>query len=278
MLRYPLPLRERRGGTCGGAVQTPVAKQEPIQALARGLRLLATLNEHPLATVSQLVALTGFPKAPVVRTLNTLRAEGYVDLGDSGRVYKVAPKARLLSSAQAIQNPAVSAIRRLLTDFSHGVKWPAEFLLPEGGAMVIQASSRDVSPISLNRFEQTRFPIHDSAAGIAYLAAAKPVEREARLRAAVDWERRDAAAIRNHVEGGIAIFRRDGYAQRDYDSPIEGTRVAAVPVLSGEQAIGAMVLIYLRDAVWQEQLHQALLPATREAAQRMGEIWHTYHG
>lgn len=255
-----------------------MARQQPIQALVRGLRLLAILNEHPLATVAQLVAVSGFPKASVVRMLNTLRAEGYVELDDSGSGYKVAPKARLLSSSQAIQNPAIGAIRRLLTDFSHAVKWPAEFLTPEGGAMVIQVSSRDVSPITLNRFEQTRFPIHDSAAGFAYLGAAEKEEREARLRAVTDWKRRDASAIRTLAEAGMADFAREGFAQRDYDSPIEGTRIAAVPVLAGGRPVGAMVLIYLRDAVWREQLEGALLPQLREAAQRTGEIWSTYQG
>jgi IclR family mhp operon transcriptional activator len=255
-----------------------MAKQQPIQALVRGLKLLAVLNEHPLATVSQLVAVSGFPKASVVRMLNTLRAEGYVELDDRGSGYKVAPKARLLSSSQAIRNPAISAIRRLLTDFSHAVKWPAEFLAPEGGAMVIQVSTRDVSPITLQRFEQTRFPIHDSAAGFVYLGAADEKEREARLRAVTDWQRRDATAIRTHAEKGIAEWRKTGFAQRDYDSPIEGTRIAAVPVMAGKKPVGALVLIYLRDAVWPGQLDDALLPQLREAAQRTGEIWSAYQG
>lgn len=268
MRRAPFRRKKRR----------EMAKQQPIQALTRGLKLLAILNEHPLATVAQLVIVSGFPKASVVRMLNTLRAEGYVELGERGSGYKVAPKARLLSSAQAIHDPAVAAIRRLLTDFSHAVKWPAEFLVPEGNAMVIQASSRDTSPISLDRFEQTRFPIHDSAAGMVYLAEITGKEREERLRAMTDWQRRDAAAIRTHVEQGMAAYRANGYAQRDYDSPIEGTRVAAVPAFAAGQPIGALVLIYLRDAVWPEHLEQALVPALREAAQRVGEIWTTYRG
>ncbi|HSM19217.1 MAG TPA: helix-turn-helix domain-containing protein, partial [Hyphomicrobiales bacterium] len=89
-----------------------------IRALARGLAVLELLNEKPLATVSQIVAATGFPKASVIRILATLRLEGFIDLNDGGAGFRVLPKARLLSSALAIQDPAVGAIEHLLGDFS----------------------------------------------------------------------------------------------------------------------------------------------------------------
>jgi DNA-binding IclR family transcriptional regulator len=58
-------------------MQDSLANDSPTGALARGLRLLAALNDLETATVSGLVKETNLPKATVIRLLQALQAEGY---------------------------------------------------------------------------------------------------------------------------------------------------------------------------------------------------------
>jgi len=48
-----------------------------VKALTRGLGVLAAINELSPATVTRLVEETGYPKATVIRLVQTLCREGY---------------------------------------------------------------------------------------------------------------------------------------------------------------------------------------------------------
>jgi IclR family mhp operon transcriptional activator len=156
------------------------------------------------------------------------------------------------------------------------VKWPAEFMVREGATMVIEVSNRDGAPINLRRFEHIRFPLLSSASGIALLAWSKPRQREEIVRTALLQEKvseRDAVVKTARREIAETLAR--GYAVHDYNTPIEGTRAISVPVYSGDTAVAAMVLIYLRDALPQAQVDNVLVPRLREVA---GKISLHYSG
>jgi IclR family mhp operon transcriptional activator len=61
-----------------------------------------------------------------------------------------------------------------------------------------------------------------------------------------------------------------GYGMQDYNTPIEGTRAISVPVFSGDTAVAAMALIFLRDALPQSQVDTVLVPKLKEIASNIG--------
>ena len=237
-----------------------------IQSLSRGLSVLAALNERSPASLTHLVAATGLAKATVVRILNTLRADGYVERAERSG-YRALPRARLLSSSLNSESAPKQVVRRQLNDFARAVKWPAEFLVREGSAMVIELSNRDVAPIGLKQFEYTRFPLLSSAAGIALLAWSKPADREDIIRtAAASLKSGNPALVVQAARNDIEQTRRRGYAMHDYEAPIEGTRALALPVFAHDAPVGAMSLILLRDAVPQAHQEKVLVPRLQEFA------------
>jgi IclR family mhp operon transcriptional activator len=184
------------------------------------------------------------------------------------------PRVRDLFNSLDRENAPTQAIRRLLNDFSTVVKWPAEFMVREGATMVIKVSNRDIAPISLKRFEHIRFPLLNSASGIALLAWSKPRMREDILRAAMAQTRSgDSSNASKHTREQIASALRRGYAMRDYDTPIEGTRAISVPVFSNSAPVAAVVMIYLRDAVLQSQVDTFFVPRLRALAHEIGRSY-----
>ena len=258
---------DRRHDAVGGE------QRGEVRSLVRGLDVLIVVNESPPATVSRIVAQTGLPKATVVRILNTLRARGYIAQNKSGGGYRPLPRVRRLASAMMVENPFLSEARRLLAEFGHVTKWPSDLLLAEPDAMLIVASNRDTAPLRLTRFEQRRFPMLDSAAGLAYLAALDPPERERIITslAAMGGDAEDATARAGRTYTRVQAVRERGYALRDYQAPIDGTRAIAVAITSRGAPVGAIVLIVLRDAITDEQLEGSLVPALSDQAQRLGE-------
>lgn len=259
---------------------TRTGKEGPltVQSLERGLAVLVAVNEYSPASLSRLVEMTGLPKATVVRVLHTLRAEGYVELAPQ-MGYRPLPRVRQLSSSLDRESAAAQAVRRLLNDFAQVVKWPAEFLAREGAAMVIEVSNRNIAPIVLKRFEHSRFPLLNSASGIALLAWSKPKVREDIIRTAVaQLKIGDPAQLVKSAREEIAAALKRGYAVHDYDAPIEGTRAISVPVFSKEEPIAALALIVLRDAVTPEQVDTFLLPRLRDVSHQIGRQYTSFGG
>lgn len=242
---------------------------QTVQALERGLSLLAAINESAPASLSILVDATGLPKATVVRLLHTLREAGYVEHAENAG-YRLLPRVRSLFSSIDRENAPTQTIRRLLNDFASVVKWPAEFMIREGATMLIEVSNRDSAPIALRRFEHLRFPILHSASGRALLAWSKPRQREEIIRSALLQEKAsERGDVARMVRRNISETLARGYSVQDYNTPIEGTRAISVPVYSGDAAVAALVLIFLRDALPQSQVDHALVPKLREVSAKI---------
>ncbi|MDI1343536.1 MAG: helix-turn-helix domain-containing protein [Pseudolabrys sp.] len=254
----------------GTKAAPPTRQPQTIHSFARGLSVLVALNENSPITLAHLVEITGLPKATTMRIVHTLRAEGYVELVQNG--YRPLPRVRLLSSALDRESAPTQFVQRLLNDFAQIVKWPAEFLLRDGASMAIEVTNRNVAPIGLKKFEYTRFPLLNSAAGIALLAWAKPHEREQIIRTVstqlkLGSTEETMRSARTEMEGA----RKRRYAQHDYEAPIEGTRAISVPALWKDTSIGAVSLIFIRDAVTPEQLKTFLLPQLWLIATEIGQ-------
>lgn len=249
------------------------------RSLARGLNVLLALNEFNPATVTQVVGATGLAKATVIRLLQTLRSQGYIDQDKNSGGYKLLPKVRLLASSMLMSNTFSLAIKRYLSEFAQQVKWPSDFLMPEGSAMTLQVTSRNVAPITLKRFDQTRFPLLRSASGQAYLSVLPGAERQRTIAtlSAAEGEGQPENLAR-HTEQQALVARQQGYATAYYNTPLDGICVFAMPVVVNDRPIGALAILLLHEAVTEHQLEDSLLPRLREAATEVGKLYMLHGG
>ncbi|MFQ6547003.1 IclR family transcriptional regulator [Aestuariibius sp. 2305UL40-4] len=232
-------------------------------ALGRGLRLLTALNDLETATISALVTETGLAKPTTIRLLKTLVAEGYAFHEPETQTYSVTAKVSSLSRALIGRNQVDEAIKAELDGLADTLKWPVEFMVPEGDSMVIRLSNRDRAPIRLRLFERRRFPLLKSASGLAHLADLSPENRDAKLMRS-GLSAADAKALQDEIEAVAA----QGYAVRQFPELAANMRVLSVAV---PHAIGALSLVHFDDVVTASIMNDHLVPALKAAALRASE-------
>ena len=247
------------------AASQPAKDQNGVASLARGLRVLAALNDLEAATISRLVAETGLAKSTLIRLLQTLIAEGYAKRDADTAIYEVTPKVASLARALIGKNQADDEIQMILDGLAEEIKWPTEFLVPDGVSMVIRLNNRVRAPIQLRHFDRRRFPMGESAAGLAYLAALPPAEQKAKI----DELARTASAAAA-LSARIAETAVRGHAGRQVHDLAPNLSVVSVPVPG---PVGAMSMVYFDDVVTDETSLRRLLPALRRAAGRIAAIY-----
>ncbi len=251
-------------------------RSERIKSLGKGLAVLIAVNELGPARVSALVEATALPKPTLIRIVNTLVAEGYVtkqSVRDGGAGYVATAKVRRLSSAFAGGSLLAQVAQSQLNDLCEIIKWPSEVLIPDGLSMVIEVGNRHVSPITLKYFEQQRFPILTSATGRAYLWGLPREEREQIIAAALaaSEEHETARATRSQLKSAFKQVEDKGYTVQDYEAPIAGTRVYALPLMQDKRPIGAIGMPSMRDVLSLEDFEASILPRLKETAAALGE-------
>jgi len=256
-----------------GSHPKPAKPAKSVKALARGLEVLAAINELSPATVTRLVEETGYPKATVIRLVQTLCREGYAEEADGGQGYRVSYRAVSLSRALSTKRRYQLAAEGELRALGVRLKWPAEILIRDGLSMVIETNNRETAPINVQLFERRRFPLLESASGIAYLsemdesAATRLVEKAVEEVGVSEELKRPVQTILER----IAAARRDGHVLRDYDVLSPGMRALAVPMSSAGIPFGGLSLVHYRMYLHPVLMENEVIPAMKLAAVRIGE-------
>lgn len=246
------------------AAAHPAKDQNGVASLARGLRVLAALNDLEAATISRLVAETGLAKSTLIRLLQTLIAAGYAKRDPDAGTYEVTPKVASLARALIGKNQVDDQIQTVLDSLAEEIKWPTEFLVPDGLSMVIRLNNRVRAPIQLRHFDRRRFPMGESAAGLAYLAALPAPEQGAKVE-----ELAGTASARSALSARIAETSARGYAGRQVHDLAPNLSVVSVSVPG---PVGAMSMVYFDDVVTDESNLRRHLPALHRAAGQIAAI------
>jgi len=237
-------------------------KVKPIQALERGLQVLAVLREMGAASLHDLHRGTGIPKPSLTRILYTLYREGLVwqRMADGAFLpsHIMLQRGRLDDTAWLVEIASP-----VLEKLCERVMWPSVLSVPRLDHMeVVETNSPrahfDELPAGPIGF---RANILRSASGRAYLAFCPDAEREAVLRRLRDRDvaghelARDAAGVRRMV----TATRRRGYSVRAPDfgghysktrrEADDGRSSIAMPVRSDGHVLGCINLTWRRKAL-----------------------------
>lgn len=227
--------------------------------------MLAALNDLEAATITRLVSDTGLAKSTVIRLLQTLMAEGYARRDPNTATYSVTPKVAALARALVGRDQMDSEIQDVLDGLADQIKWPTEFLVPDGTSMVVRLNNRIRAPIQLQRFERRRFPMAVSGAGLAFLSALPIPERESKIKELTDnSEARDALAAK------VAETSKRGFASRKLHELAGNLSIISVAVPG---PVGALSLVHFDDIVPDEIHSTRHLPALRQTADRIAAIY-----
>lgn len=253
-----------------------------VRSLRRGLDILAEINRSGSARAGDLARKLGLARPTVYRLLETLEETGYVARSASDDRFRVTLLAHRLGGGFDRDARLSQAAGPVLVELGRALVWPVDLVTCEAGMMVVQETTHDRSPLSIDRgMIGTRLPMLRTAAGRAYLAFCAEADRRAligHLRRIDDGADRPFLAPAA-LERMIADTVARGYGVRTIgDEPIPHTSATktssiAVPIRTGDVVLGCLTIIWLAKAVeMADAITQFFGPMHEAAAAIAGQV------
>lgn len=247
-----------------------------VRGLTRGLELIRALNRMPggFASTSALARSCGIHRTTTKRLLETLRVQGLVRSGSRDGEYHLTEVVRQLSEGfrneqwiEGVASPTMQAsVRELL--------WPSDLATVEAGWMMVRESTHRFSMLSQHHaMPGDCMPMLPTALGRAYLAACSEEELDATLRY-LDQNAQSMGIEPTHrlkVHQTIDDTRTRGFAVNYGDWSREARFSAvAVPLFGAGRLLGALNLVFPKNAVSPEEMEQRYVPKLKAMALTIG--------
>ena len=242
----------------------------PINALVRGLDLLAEINRLGIATVGDLHECSGISKSTIVRNLETLEHTGFVARDTRREGYVVTAKVLSLSAGFNHGQRLIELATPILNEFRTTMPWPSDLAVFDGEAMVILETSRNPGTLALNRPVGTRLSITDSALGRAYLANTDAKERDAILDK-VFADSKTGKQDRSKLLSELQFYKDKGYSVND-QSLSKNTRGVGVPIFVQSKVVACINTIVLSEAMSMEEVIQRCVSPLQEVAKKIEHV------
>jgi DNA-binding IclR family transcriptional regulator len=156
---------------------TKKAAPEGTQAVIRALRLLKTFSrERPEQDLAELSSDHGLTKTTAHRLLTALESEGLVARNPVTKTYRLGPAIIALGTQALISNDLRTVVEPELRKLAARSGETATLEVPVEGSMLILAEVLGKHLVTVTAEIGTRWPIHATSTGKAYLAAL-PEER-----------------------------------------------------------------------------------------------------
>ena len=244
-----------------------------VRSLVRGLDLLTALNARGTATLTELCADTGLPKATAFRLLQTLCAQQFVCRDDDTDQYRPAARACSLSSGFEDDAWLEEHARKHLSQLGDRLAWPLSLTTLAETRVLVRINTDSRSPLVVRRLAPgMTLPILESASGKVMLAFSSP-EHQQRILESLQRSVMPADRLARHagrVNTMLGRVRKLGYATQVVARRVADLRTLAVPILLGERAIAALAIRFAVTAVPQREEREIFLPALRRSAAMMG--------
>lgn len=245
----------------------------PVEAVQRALKVLRTVNQLQIASVSKIHAATGIPNPTIVRMLETLIAEGYVVRDNMCGGYRVTARTHELHSGYNGISQVIEASRPWAIDLTRRVNFPVGIGVFDGEAIELKFWTGTISPwVHTNTVLGKRPDLVHTAMGRAYLAFCPDEECERLLHRLRDRQNADLAPKQEtQLRQLLERVRKDGYATRDPQTePIRMTTVA-MPIREGGMVLALVSLSFFSSVVPLRDIENRVLVPLRATVARTEE-------
>lgn len=252
------------------------------RSLDRGISVLEALAKGGAMSLHQIFLATGLPKSTLRRLLSTLVARRIVRTGLGDKLYR--SNVALPDLRPADLTPKAARLVELamphMIELTKKIGWPSDLHLFAGDRMRVVESTRTLSPFHIHRSPiDITVNLFGSAGGRAYLSALP--QKEVEQLVAKFGPDPDEGLARYGVPaetwyGELESVRQAGYAIRvpGY-GPLtireERLRVIAVPLLLGNEGVGALTLLWPREYLDYDAFAETYLPELKATSQQISE-------
>jgi IclR family mhp operon transcriptional activator len=260
-----------------------VAGPKIIKSLERGLQVLQALQMQPDSSLHELYVLTDISKPSLLRILHTFIRSGLVTRRLADGRYRIGATLSQTPSRREHRDRLAEAAAPILERLCARVSWPSDLMVPAGDHMMICETTRARSPFLLQQ-ERIGLPVNWlwTAVGTAYLAYCPAKERQRIINLLSASHRPEDRLAREPVRLNaiLAKVRARGYGTRDsmhtggyYGGPphSDGLFSISVPLLDGSRVLGAINMLWLKNASSIEAFAALHLGELQEAAREIVE-------
>ena len=242
-----------------------------VQSLAKGLRLLGMFSvEQPTWSVSDLIRMSGYPRATTYRLVRTLESERYLVLNPATGRYQIGPAATALLHSLREPTNLVLALHPFVQALAEQIGEPASLVIDvHGDPLVIDSASTGFNPLTLSigpgRVVDSGMSTAPGKLFLAYkgrdqwkAALARPLRRRT-PRTIIDADAFIAQLERVLIDG-VAFDEEEHFA---------GLCAVAAPIWDGAGTLVAALTIVTIAERFREERRRLLVAALKSSAVRM---------
>lgn len=232
-------------------------KDFPIRSISRALSVLQAINRHGALTITEAARAANIPYPTACRIIQTLIHEGMIEREETRKCYRATALSQSLSCGYQASSRLIGVARPHMVALTTETSWPVSIATRVGASMVIQDSTHALTTQTFSEYYPGfSLPIAGCATGQVYLAHCRSESRNEILahltKTSEDSDSGELGFLGQFedeffdkiVETGYATFMRNQYTK----DPGKTSSIA-VPILLGEDVIGAMALVYFSSAL-----------------------------
>jgi IclR family acetate operon transcriptional repressor len=263
------------GDETGSGIVSTRAAPEGTQAVIRALGLLKAFTRAlPEQSLAELSEATGLAKTTAHRLLTALESEGLVARNPVTKSFRLGPAALALGTQALISNDLRTVVEPELRLLVEHTGETATLEVPLEGNMLILAEVSGRHLVTVAAELGTRWPIHATSTGKAYLAALSAEDRRAIL--VPPLVRLSAATVVDleQLEKDLGRVRQLGYATASDEIEVGASAVGAVLINALGEPVGG-ISVNGPTSRFRPQYVRTLGRELAAAAARLAPLIHT---
>lgn len=202
---------------------------EGTQAVIRAVGLLKSFSrERPERTLAELADDLGLSKTTAHRLLTALESEGLVARNPATKSYRLGPAVLVLGSLALISNDLRAVVEPELRGLAERTGETATLEVPLEGSMLIVAEVMGSHLVTVTAELGTRWPIHATSTGKAFLAALPEDGRRRLLKPPLRRLTPSTIVDIDAFEAELELVREQGYATAYDEIEIGASAVGTV--------------------------------------------------
>jgi len=214
---------------------------EGTQAVIRAVGLLKTFSrERPEQTLTELSDAMGLTKTTAHRLLTALESEGLLERNPGTRAFRLGPAILVLGSQALVRNNLRAIVEPELRKLAARTKETATLEVPLEGSMLIVAEVMGSHLVTVTAELGTRWPMHATSTGKAFLAAFPEEQRRELLAPPLSKHTPSTIVDVEELERELGQVRKQGYATTNEELETGASAVGVVLRNSLGTPVGAI--------------------------------------
>jgi DNA-binding IclR family transcriptional regulator len=211
------------------------------QAVIRAVHLLkAFTRERPSQTLAELSGALGLTKTTAHRLLTALESEGLVTRNPVTMTYRLGPEVVVLGTHALVNNDLRAVVEPELRALAERTGETATLEVPVDRSMFILAEVTGSHLVGVTAELGTRWPLHATSTGKAYLAALPEERRRELLVSPLTKHTPSTIVDIDELENELEQIRERGYATADEELEVGASAVGAALLDSMGTPVGAI--------------------------------------